>query len=117
MDKSHQRRSVVDPAVADMLSEMERKQRIAGLPKSKQGKARKDAARHKVGVDLPPILHESLRLIAEREHVSISGLVAFFVWQGILDYKAGRLDLSPCKRLSRCPRFEYILDFSKLDVP
>ena len=114
MNRTLQRRTVVDPAVADMLTDMERKKRIANLPKSKQSKACKDVARHKVGLDLPPALHESLRSIAEREHISISSLAAFFALRGIEDYEAGKIDLSPHKRLSRCARFEYILDLVKL---
>jgi hypothetical protein len=113
--KVSKRRTVIDPAVADMLSDMERKQRIATLPKSKQGKARKDASRHKVGLDLPPALHESLRQIAEREHISISGLVTFYLYRGVSDYDAGKVELSPYKRLSRCARFEYTLDLAKLE--
>jgi len=108
---------VVDPAVADMLTDMERKKRIASLPKSKQSKARKDAIRHKVGLDLPPALHDSLRQIAEGEHISISGLAAFFALRGIEDYEAGIIDLSPHKRLSRCARFEYVLVLTKLEKP
>ncbi|NCP15476.1 hypothetical protein GW866_00315 [bacterium] len=115
MDKSLQRRTVVDPAVADMLSDMERRKRIANLPKSKQSKARKDAVRHKVGLDLPPALHDSLRQIAEGEHISISSLAAFFAQRGIEDYEEGKFDLSPHKRLSRCARFEYVLDLAKLE--
>ncbi len=115
MDKSSKRRPVIDPAVADMLSDMERKKRISNLPKSKQGKARKDANRHKVGLDLPPALHEALRQIAERERISISGLVTFYLYRGVVDYEAGKVELSPYKRLSRCARFEYILDLTKLE--
>jgi hypothetical protein len=115
VDKSSTRRAVIDPAVADMLSDMERKKRISNLPKSKQGKARKDAKRHKVGLDLPPALHESLRQIAERERISISGLVTFYLYRGIVDHEAGNVELSPYKRLSRCARFEYILDLTKLE--
>jgi hypothetical protein len=117
MDKRFQRRAVVDPAVADMLSDMERKRRIASLPKAKQEKARKDAARHKAGLDLPLELHEALRRIAEKEHISVSGLVTFYLHRGVVDYEAGRIDLSPYKRPSRSPRFEYILDFTKTEKP
>jgi hypothetical protein len=115
VDKRLQRRTVVDPAVADMLSDMERKKRIASLPKSKQEKARKDATRHKVGLDLPPMLHESLRQIADREHISISGLVTYYLYRGVTDYETGKVELSSYKRLSRCARFEYVLDFTKLE--
>ena len=114
MDKSLNRRTVVDPAVADMLSDMEKKSRIASLPKPKRAKARKDASRHRVGLDLPPELHESLRDISEREHISISGLVAFYVYHGVADHEAGRIELIQLKRPSRCARFEYVLDLTKL---
>ncbi len=117
MDKSLNRRNVVDPAVAEMLSDMERKQRIASLPKAQQEKARKNAARHKVGLDLPPELHEALRRIAEKEHISVSGLVTFYLYRGVVDHGAGNVELSPYKRLSRCARFEYVLDFSKIEKP
>ena len=115
MAKANKRRPVIDPAVADMLSEMERKKRISHLPKSKQGKARKNAKRHKVGLDLPPSLHESLRQIAERERISVSSLVTFYLYRGVVDYKAGKVELSSLKRLSRCARFEYILDLAELE--
>jgi hypothetical protein len=111
------RRNVVDPAVAEMLSDMEKKKRITSLPKPQQEKARKDAARHKVGLDLPPELHEALRRIADKEHISVSGLVTFYLYRGVVDHEAGNIELSPYKRLSRCARFEYILDFTKLEKP
>ena len=111
------RRTVVDPAVADLLTDMERKRRIASLPKASQTKARRDAARHKVGLDLPPELHEALRRIADQEHISISGLVTFYLYRGVVDQHAGTIDLSPYKRLSRCARFEYVLDFTSLEKP
>jgi hypothetical protein len=109
------RRNVVDPAVADMLTDLEHKKRITNLPKSKQVKARKEAARHKVGLDLPPKLHESLSKIAERESISVSGLVAFYLYQGVAEYNNGNVELSHYKRLSRCARFEYVLDLTKLE--
>ena len=109
------RRNVVDPAVAEMLTDLEQKKRITNLPKSKQVKARKEAARYKVGLDLPPKLHESLKKIAEQECISVSGLVAFFLYQGVAEYNDDKVELSPYKRLSRCARFDYVLDLTKLE--
>jgi hypothetical protein len=109
------RRPAIDPAVADILADAERKKRLASLPKPERAKARKEAARHKVGLDLPPDLHEALRQIADKENVSISGLVAFLSQRGIDDYEAGKIDLFPHKRISRCARFEYVLVFEKND--
>ncbi len=111
------RQPAVDPAVADLLSDMDRRKRLTSLPKALQKKARREAARHKVGLDLTIILHESLRQIADQEHISISSLAAFFSARGIEDYRAGKIDLAPYKRLSRSARFEYILDLTKMEKP
>lgn len=115
MNNNLNRRSAIDPAVADILEGAERKKRLTSMPKSEREKARKDAARHKVGLDLPPDLHETLRQIANKEQVSISSLVAFLANRGIKDYQAGNIDLFPYKRISRCARFEYVLMFDKID--
>jgi hypothetical protein len=114
-DKNLNRRTAIDPAVADILAGAERKKRLASMPQSERAKARKDAARHKVGLDLPPELHETLREIAAKEQISISSLVAFFSQRGIKDYNAGKIDLFPYKRISRCARFEYVLTIDKID--
>lgn len=109
MNNNLQRRPAIDPAVADILEGAERRKRLAGMPRSERAKARRDAARHKVGLDLPPDLHDLLRFIAREEQVSISGLVAFLTQRGIKEYQAGNIDLFPHKRISRCARFEYVL--------
>lgn len=109
------RQQSVDPAVADLLSDMDRKKRLSTLPKSAQKKARRDAARHKVGLDFPPDLHDELRLVADKEKISISSLAAFFAKRGLEQYKAGNVKLFPYKRISRCARFEYILSLEKVD--
>jgi hypothetical protein len=103
------RRTAIDPAVADILASAEKKKRIAGMPKTERAKARRDATRHKVGLDLPPELHDLLRFIAAEEQVSISTLVAFLTQRGIKEYQAGNIDLFPHKRISRSARFEYVL--------
>ena len=109
MNSALTRRNAIDPAVADILAGAEKKKRIASMPKAERAKARKDAARHKVGLDLPPELHELLRFVAAEEQVSISSLVAFLVQRGIKEYQAGNIDLFPHKRISRSARFEYVL--------
>ncbi len=45
MVSDFRRQRAVDPAVADLLSDMDRKKRLSSLPKAMQKKARKDAAR------------------------------------------------------------------------
>ena len=109
MNNPQSRRSAIDPAVADILENAERRKRFTSLPRSERNKARKNAARHKVGLDLPPSLHDTLRAIANKEKISISSLVAFLVDRGLNDYQSGNVDLFPYKRISRCARFEYVL--------
>ena len=108
------RQQAVDPAVADLLSDMDRKKRLSSLPRAMQEKARKDAARHKVGLDFPPALHEELRQVADKEKISISSLTAFFAKRGLDEYKAGQIDLVPYMRISRSARFEFVLSLEKV---
>jgi len=115
VNKSFTRRSAIDPAVADILAGAEKKKRIAGLPKAERAKARRDAARHKVGLDLPLELHDLLRIIADQEKVSVSSLVAFLTHRGVKEYQAGNIDLFPHKRISRSARFEYVLTLEPND--
>ncbi len=109
------RQQAVDPAVADLLSDMDRKKRLSSLPKSMQKKARRDAARHKVGLDLPLALHEELREVADKEKISVSSLTAFLAKRGLEEYWAGRIDLVPYMRASRSARFEFVLVLEKVE--
>jgi hypothetical protein len=111
---SSKRQTTVDPAVADLLSDMDRKKRISNMPRALQKKARKDAARHKVGLDFPLTLHEELREVADKEKVSVSSLTAFFAKRGLDEYKSGQLDLVPYMRVSRSARFEFVLSLEKV---
>jgi hypothetical protein len=112
---SLKRQTAVDPAVADLLTDMDRRKRISSLPRAMQKKARKEAARHKVGLDLPPDLHEELRQVAEKEKISISSLTAFFAKRGLSEYKSGQIDLVPYMRVSRSARFEFVLCLEKVE--
>ena len=117
MARNPERRNALDPAVAEMLSELDRKQRFASLPRARQEKARRDAARHRVGLDLPPTLHEALRRIAREESISMSGLVTFLLYRGVTDHSAGQVELSPYKRPSRSLNFDFLLDFTEFEKP
>jgi len=108
------RQQAVDPAVADLLSDMDRKKRLSSLPRAMQKKARKEAARHKVGLDFPSGLHEELRQVADKEKISVSSLTAFFAKRGLDQYKAGQIDLVPYMRISRSARFEFVLSLEKI---
>ena len=109
MTKRPVRRNTLDPAVADILTGLERKERIANLPRSRQDKARRDARRYKITLDFNEGLHKQLKAIADKEGVSISGLVAYFAQEGVKAYRAGRIDFRTHKRVSRCARFDFVI--------
>ena len=115
MNEPLSRRNAIDPAVADILKDADRRKRLVGLPKADRAKAKRESLRHKVGLDLPPALHETLRAIAAKEKVSISSLVGFLANRGIEEYQTGKIDLFPYKRISRCARFEYVLMLDQKD--
>jgi len=110
MTEQGKRKQTIDPAVADILSDLEHNQNLARLPRSKRRKAKQDAQRYKITLDFPPALHAEVQRIAEDEGVSVSGLVAFFTHRVVKAYSRGEINLHPYKRISRSARFEYILE-------
>jgi len=113
MTKQGERKQTIDPAVADILSDLEHNQHLARLPRSKRRKAKQDAQRYKITLDFPPALHAEVQRIAEDEGVSVSGLIAFFTHRVAEAYSRGEIDLYPHKRISRSARFEYILEIGE----
>ncbi len=83
----------VDPAVADMLREEEKRERIRRLPKAKRKKAMRDSQRSKATFDIPAKLKEALEEIAGELGCSVSSVAAFLLAEGVLRYRAGELDL------------------------
>jgi len=113
MAEKGERRKTIDPAVADILSDLEHNQHLARLPRSKRRKAKQDAQRYKITLDFPPALHAEVQRIAQDEGVSVSGLVAFFTHRVVETYNRGEINLHPYKRISRSARFEYILEIGE----
>ena len=113
MTEKGERRRTIDPAVADILCDLEHNQHLARLPRAKRRKAKQDAQRYKITLDFPQALHAELQQIAEDEGVSVSGLVAFFTHRVVEAYNRGEINLHPYKRISRSARFEYILEIGE----
>ena len=115
MAEQGERRQTIDPAVADILSDLEHNQHLARLPRTKRRKAKQDAQRYKITLDFPPALHAEVQRIAEGEGVSVSGLIAFFTNYGVEAYNRGEINLHPYKRISRSARFDYILEVGEVE--
>lgn len=118
MAKSNlQRRSVLDPAVADLLAGMENKQAEARLPRKLREKKAKERAKikarkdHRVTYDLPPELKQSIFELAESLSLPASQLVTWGLYRFMKDYQEGKIEISKYKKPSKSPRYEWKLEF------
>ena len=108
-------RRPLDPAVADLLDGMERKQAESQLPKrerEKKAKERKRAeARYpsRLNVDLPPRVKALVKALAARERVPESQLVALACARLLAAIDAGEVDLTDYKRPTKSPKYDWVL--------
>ena len=115
MTERPQRRSSIDPAVAALMGDQEKKTADAHLPRetrSKKTKERKKAADRlagRVNLDLPPALKKQLFDLAEAQGIPASQIAAFFLAEGLRRLSTGEVDLSPYKTPSGSPRYDWNL--------
>lgn len=109
------RRNPIDPAVASLITEGERKQRIRRSPKGVQAKIRKDASRQRVTYDIPEELQRAISDVAEREGLSASCVVALLLADGVCRHRRGLISFYGLKRPSRSPRYEWTVDASVVE--
>ena len=106
----------LDPAVQAYMSQGEQaemdaqREKEVSLTAAQRRKRKKDAKRTRAIYDLPPLITNQIDAIAEDEGIPKSQLVAFLLHHALQDFAAGEIDLSPYKRFSRVPRFEWMLD-------
>lgn len=100
----------IDPAVASILRETDRKQRIRRLPKDQQEKARRDAARQRIIFEIPALIKDALEEIAQQEGLSPSSVVILLLADGIRRYRARKVSFFGLKKQSRSPRYEWTLN-------
>jgi hypothetical protein len=115
-DRTLSRRPVLDPAVADLLTGMEQKQADASLPrKQRERKARERAKiqsrrEQRATYDLPPVLRQQIKDLAETERLPASQLVTFALALFLQQLSVGAIDLNQYKRPSRSPRYDWNLE-------
>lgn len=107
-----ERRRALDPAVAALVTEGERRQRRRQLPQARQVKARKDAARERAIYDIPQALQATIAAVADKEGVSASCIVALLLADGLRRYQGGIVSFYGLKRRSRSPRYEWTIEQS-----
>ena len=88
--QNEERRHVLDPAVADLLTNMERKQAISQLSRNERRKKHREQEKitarreQRATYDLPPNLRQEIKNLAEKERLPASQLVtlALFAFFG-----------------------------------
>jgi DNA-binding transcriptional LysR family regulator len=114
-DKKLARRQILDPTVADLLSDMESKQAEAMLPRREREKRARERAKiqarreRRVTYDLPPAVRQIIEELAEHERIPASQVVSLALARFLQDLDQGKVDLSVYKQPSRSPRYDWNL--------
>ena len=122
-DRKLERRPILDPAVADLLQGMEKKQAESQLPRKQREKLARERAKiqsrraQRATYDLPPALRERIRLLAEAERLPASQLVTLALARFLQAFDAGQIDLASYKQPSASPRYDWNLVFGEDLVP
>ncbi len=116
-DVKKERRSSLDPAVADLLHGMKQKQVEAQLPRREREKLSRERAKiqsrkdQRATYDLPPAIREGIRQLAEELRLPASQLATLAMARFLKDYGNGSIDLGVYKQPSRSPRYDWNLIF------
>jgi hypothetical protein len=109
----------VDPAVESLLGQGQRRQAESHLPKEKRSQRKKEQERAKkrlanrINLDLPIELKERLEMLAKKEGVPVSQLVAFLLYDPVHQLEKHMISLWGYKTTSGCRRFEWNIDLKK----
>jgi hypothetical protein len=116
-EKKFERRTSLDPAVADLLSGMQQHQAESQLPRKERERLGRERAKiqarreQRATYDLPPNLREEIRELAEDLRVPASQLVTLALARFLNEYQNGSIDLGKYKQPSRSPRYDWNLIF------
>ncbi len=114
-DSKMERRTILDPAVAGLLHDMEHRQSDASLPRRQREKKARERAKirarrdQRATFDLPPSLRQSIMELAESERLPASQLVTLALARFMQDLSQGHVDLASLKQPSRSPRYDWNL--------
>jgi hypothetical protein len=116
-ERKLERRQILDPAVADLLSGLEQKQAETKLPRREREKKARERAKiqarreQRATYDLPPHIRQRIKDLAESEGVPASQLVTLALIRFMNDFVNQKIDLSLYKQPSRSPRYDWNLIF------
>ncbi len=116
-ERNFERKTILDPAVADLLTGMEQRQTESQLPRKERERISRERAKiqsrrdQRATYDLPPSIRETIRILAEDLRIPASQLVTLALARFISDYSNGLIDLGKFKQPSRSPRYDWNLIF------
>jgi hypothetical protein len=122
-ERKFERRTVLDSTVADLLHNMEEKQREAQLPRRQREKKARERAKiqarreQRATYDLPPTLRQRIKDLAEQERLPASQIVTLALARFLKDYDQERVTLAEYKQPSRSPRYDWNLDLPEELLP
>jgi hypothetical protein len=117
-DDKYARRPAIDSSVAEILDSMQRKMATSQLPRRKREQVAKERAKiearrdQRVTYDLPRLLKEKIRVMAEEHNLPASQLATLALVRFLDDMERGKIDLESMKVASRSPRYDWNLKIS-----
>jgi hypothetical protein len=122
-DHKLERQTILDPAVADLLTGMEQKQSFQQLSRKERQKKNKEHAKitarreQRATYDLPPAIRTQIKELADNNAVPASQIVTLALARLLIDINGGKVDLGDYKQPSRSPRYEWNLIFPESLIP
>jgi hypothetical protein len=116
-ERKFERKTILDPAVADLLTGMEQRQIESQLPRKERERINRERAKiqsrrdQRATYDLPPAIREMVRGMAEDLRLPASQLVTLALARFLSDYANELIDLGKYKQPSRSPRYDWNLVF------
>ena len=109
----------LDPAVAELLAGMEKRQAEAQMPRKERERLLKERTKiqsrreQRATYDLPPQIREAIRTLAIEERIPASQLVTLALIRFLRSYQSNEIDLGKYKQPSRSPKYDWNLIFTK----
>lgn len=111
--------SGVDQAVESLLNQGQRRNVESHLPKNLRSQRKKERERaqkrlaNRVNLDLPVDLKKRLEILAKKEGVPVSQLVAFLLYDPVHQMETRMISLWGYKASSGCRKFEWNIDLNR----
>ncbi|PWB50558.1 MAG: hypothetical protein C3F13_16530 [Anaerolineales bacterium] len=109
----------IDPAVESLLDQGARRNVESHLPKNLRSQRKKERERaqkrlaKRVNLELPVDLKKRLEILAKKEGVPVSQLVAFLLYEPVLRLETRMISLWGYKASSGCRKFEWNIDLNR----